>query len=154
MYEFNKYKEPKEAKAKKITIRTYIGSEFHYCFIPFDGKGGTTLTCDSDFKIIQKEKMTYLKRFVDCKKIERRKSEKEERCRQKSKEIELRKSKGLLTFREASEFSKIGYSTLWFAAKDGRLPITIVDKVKYVTISDLAKFENKKSFKAKTEPPR
>lgn len=151
MYKFSKYKELKETRAKKITIRTYIGSDWHYCFIPFDGKGGTMLTCDSNFNIIHKEQMIYLKRFVDSKKKEKRQKEKEKQHKLKTKKLEERKSKGLLTLGEAAAVSKIGYATLWYAVKDGRLHSTIVNNTKYLTTEELTEFaKNKRKLNPNT----
>lgn len=141
MYKFNCYKEPKETKARRITIQTYIGSDFNYIFVPFDGKGGSIFNCDSNFNIINKENINYLRRFVDVTKIKKREQEKDERDKLRIAKDEERKAKGLLTFSEAAVVSKIGYATLWYAAKNGKLPYTVIERVKYLNINDINNFE-------------
>lgn len=139
-HKFDCHDEETETKARNIIVETYIGGTFNYKFIPFDGKGGTIYVCNSDFEIISKANIQYLKRFIDRKKIEKREIQKIERKLLKEKAYKERKIKGLLTLREAEKYSKINYTTLWYASKDGRLKSQIIDKVKYVTIDDLNRF--------------
>lgn len=141
MHKFNCHKEAKPTKARKITIQTYLNNDFHYIFMPFDGKGGSMFACDADFNIINKEQVPYLNRFVDTIKLKQRKVEKENREKLRINKLVERQIKGLLTFREAAAYSQIGYATLWYAAKNGRLNYTIINKTKYLHIEDVNNFK-------------
>lgn len=144
MHKFDCYKEEKESKARRISIETYIGGKFNYIFIPFDGKGGTIYVCNSEFEIINKANIEYLKRFIHRRKIEKREVEKKERKLAKTKKYEERRAKGILTIREAAEHSKINYATLWYAVKDKRLECQIINNVKYIKLEDLNEYANTK----------
>lgn len=136
-YQFASYKEEKEVKAKHITIYPYIGKPLYYYYI---SNGGIMLYCDHNNVIKGRTDFEYLQRFTDKSKTKLRNKEKEQRRSIKQQRIEERHSKGLLTFREAAEKSKINYATLWYAAKDGRLKYHINNKVKYIREEDLDYF--------------
>lgn len=140
-YHFASYKKEKEVKAKHITIYPYIGKPLYYYYI---SNGGIMLYCDHNNVIKGRTDIKYLHRFTDKSKIKLRNKEKEQRKTIKQQKIEERHSKGLLTFREAAEQSNINYTTLWYAAKDGRLKYQISNNVKYIKVEDLNDFAKNK----------
>ena len=79
-----KVRKSKTARTKFISVSFYNGDERFFHFLSFDGGQKVVLEANADGVVFQKFEYEYLKRFVDKKKIERRKKEKTERIQRQA----------------------------------------------------------------------
>ena len=100
-YKF-KVRKTKTSKTRFITVTFYNGNKRYFHFLPFDGGMRTVLEAKADGVPIQKFEFEYLQRFVDEKKIERRKKEKTERIQRQAERFP--EDKYIISFDKLKDF--------------------------------------------------
>ena len=165
-YKFGIHPEGKDAFAKKITIHAYMDSgprEFY--FVPYNGKGGVMLTVPPnagkteyilgkavEIPLYQKFEVAYLPRIIDKGKYRRREIERANRENIKNRRIEQLRKQGYISMNEMMAASKLSYSTLYNAIKDGKMEGTNLFKTWYVKQEDFNAYLQK--YKPQARPQR
>lgn len=165
-YKFGIHPEGKDAFAKKITIHAYMDSgprEFY--FVPYNGKGGVMLTVPPnageteyimgkavEIPLYQEFDVTYLPRIIDKGKYRRREIERAKRENIKSRRVEQLRKQGYISMNEMMVASKLSYSTLYNAIKDGKMKGTNIFKTWFVKQEDFNAYLQK--YKPQARPQR
>lgn len=149
----------RKTQSKLIHVRTrrvqehgirFVGDGDGFVFIPFNGKGGQMLGLGIDDRMCNKKTYikdengntisakiidyTYLNRFQEKKKIERRKKEKQE----KYKQVE-----GMLSVRQVQELSGYSYGKVCFDIREGKLKAIQVGKKYFISKNDAEVYKSK-----------
>lgn len=156
-YKFKKYPEGKDVAAKLIKVYPYITKAPQvFYFIPNNGKGGLMLREYADGgKIItiagmqveipkyEEFPMEYLPRIIDTGKKKRREIERTRRENIKSLGTEKLRKEGYITMNEMREDSKLSYSTLYNAIKEGKMKGENMFRTWYVKEKDYRRYLKK-----------
>lgn len=167
-YKFGNHPEGKETFAKEIIVYTYISNPRTFIFVPYNGKGGImlekndnagemiNLPTDSIPSLAVPEytpfDMEYLPRIIDKGKRKRREIERAKREGIKSLGTEKLRREGYISMNEMREESKLSYSTLYNAIRDGKMPGTNMYKTWYVKKKDFKAYLKK--YNPKPRPYR
>lgn len=153
-YKFGIHPEGKDAFAKKITIYAYMDRIPRvFYFVPYNGKGGVMLSVfpnggeqmdimgrKVEIPMYQKFEMTYLPRIIDKGKYRRREIERAKRENIKSLGTEKLRKQGYISMNEMRTASKLSYSTLYKAIKEGKMEGKNLFKTWYVKQEDFNDF--------------
>lgn len=125
-YSFKKYPNGKDVAAKRILIYTYrYENPREFFFIPNNGKGGIILTkyqLPNDTTTRYKPYyVKYLNRITDKYKLRRREAERAKVKENIASGISLLTSQGYISISDMMNISKLSYSTLYNAIKDGKM---------------------------------
>ena len=91
-----------EMNSRLDCLNKYSSNKRYFHFLPFDGGMRTVLEAKADGVPIQKFEFEYLQRFVDEKKIERRKKEKTERIQRQAERFP--EDKYIISFDKLKDF--------------------------------------------------
>lgn len=157
-YRFAKYPDGKDVPAKLIKVFPYTMSKpMGFYFVPNDGKGGIMLKIydnageivsmpdgsNGQIPMYEEFPMEYLPRIVDEGKRKRREVERTRRANIKSLGTEELRKQGYMTMNEMREDSKLSYSTLYNAIKEGKMEGKNMYKTWYVKKKDYKKYMKK-----------
>ena len=152
-YKFNNCPEGKEVHAKEIKVYVYTEKKPRvFFFVPFNGKGGVMLkglgtgwlkVGDISMALYEEFPMEYLPRIVDEGKKRRREVERTRRENIKSLGTEELRKQGYITMNEMREDSKLSYSTIYNAIKEGKMEGKNMYKTWYVKKKDYRKYMKK-----------
>ena len=165
-YKFGIHPEGKDAFAKRITVYAYMDFKPRvFYFVPYNGKGGVMLSENPDggetVNILGKEvtipkyskfEMTYLPRIFDKNKYKRREIERAKRESIKSIGTDKLRAQGYISMNEMRVESKLSYSTLYNAIKEGKMEGKNMFKTWYVKRSDFEDYLRK--YKPQPRPKK
>lgn len=164
-YKFGKYPEGKDAFAKEITVFSYLSLPRTFVFVPYNGKGGVMLQKikhggDIDIPVIGTVTypeysvfpMEYLPRIFDEGKRKRREILRTKREALKSEGIDKLRKKGYISMNEMREISKLSYSSLYNAIKEGKMQGVNLFHTWYVKKKNFEAYLNK--YKPQPRPYR